>query len=111
MRLIGRVKHLISAWRRAPRRLRLLVGVAALSVSVAPASVDAQEPQFPQKAPIANVCTTNSGWCPLQAQRPIASGTPCQCFVPPNTVLSGIAIFWPYQHPVSPYLNPHERYR
>ena len=31
----------------------------------------------------------------------------CYCFVPPSTWLPGSARYWPYEGPVSPYLNPH----
>ena len=33
---------------------------------------------------------------------------PGGAFVPPGTWLRGLARYWPYEGPVSPYLNPHQ---
>ncbi|HXH81740.1 MAG TPA: hypothetical protein VNN07_02310, partial [Candidatus Tectomicrobia bacterium] len=56
--------------------------------------------------PPATICSTAWGWCPIGVVA--APGAACSCFVPPATVLPGVARYWPYQGPVSPYLNPHE---
>jgi hypothetical protein len=57
-------------------------------------------------APLATICSTDYGWCPIQAMT--APGGSCYCFVPPSTWLPGLARYWIYQGPVSPYLNPHQ---
>ena len=74
--------------------------VVAQNFAPAPPSVPR-----PSAAP-ATICSTDYGWCPIQAIA--AAGGSCYCFVPPNTWLPGVARFWPYQGPVSPYLNPHQ---
>jgi len=56
-------------------------------------------------APAATICSTEWGWCPLQAVA--APGGACYCYVPPSSWLPGLARYWPYEGPVSPYLNPH----
>lgn len=55
--------------------------------------------------PPATICSTAWGWCPVGAV--LGAGARCHCFVPPGTYLPGLARYWPYQGPVSPYLNPH----
>jgi hypothetical protein len=55
--------------------------------------------------PQATICSTDYGWCPIQTVAVPGSG--CYCFVPPGTWLPGLARYWPYTGPVSPYLNPH----
>jgi|SRR6185503_12562570 hypothetical protein len=57
-------------------------------------------------APSATICSTDYGWCPIQAVAP--AGGFCYCFVPPSTWLPGLARHWRYEGPVSPYLNPHQ---
>jgi hypothetical protein len=57
-------------------------------------------------APQATICSTDYGWCPIQTVA--VAGGRCHCFVPPATWLPGLARYWPYQGPVSPYLNPHQ---
>lgn len=60
----------------------------------------------PRPAPAAaTICSTEWGWCPLQIVA--APGGACYCYVPPSTWLPGLARYWPYEGPVSPYLNPH----
>jgi hypothetical protein len=81
--------------------LVLAVSTLATAQNFAP-----QPPPVPRPAgPQATICSTDWGWCPLQA---VASpGGGCYCFVPPSTWLAGSARYWPYEGPVSPYLNPH----
>ena len=55
--------------------------------------------------PVATICSTDWGWCPIQTV--VTAGGGCFCFVPPSTWLAGSARYWPYEGPVSPYLNPH----
>lgn len=62
-------------------------------------------PPRPRDTPRATICSTAEGWCPLKAVA--APGTPCECFIPPDTRLAGVARFFLYEEPVSPYLNPH----
>jgi len=87
----------------------LFVAVLAL---VAPTPVLAQNfaPQPPPVvrpgSPAATICSTDYGWCPIQTVT--TGGGFCYCFVPPNTWLPGLARYWPYEGPVSPYLNPHQ---
>jgi hypothetical protein len=57
-------------------------------------------------APAATICSTDYGWCPIQTVT--LGGGFCYCFVPPSTWLPGLARYWPYEGPVSPYLNPHQ---
>ena len=59
----------------------------------------------PPDTPMATICSTSEGWCPLKAVA--LPGTPCECFVPPDIRLPGVARFFLYEEPVSPYLNPH----
>jgi hypothetical protein len=93
-------------WPRRAGVVALLVvaglagGSAARAQNFAP-----PPPPSPPAGPTANICNTHWGWCPLAAVA--MPGTPCQCFVPPATALPGVANYWPYQGPVSPYLNPH----
>jgi hypothetical protein len=90
------------------RRVLLAVLVLALAAPTAAQNFAPQPaPVVPRAtAPPANICSTDHGWCPLQAVG--APGSPCHCFVPPATWLRGLARYWPYQGPVSPYLNPHQ---
>jgi hypothetical protein len=90
--------------------LRLLFAVALALVAVGPAAAQNFAPQPPQRprfggAPQANICSTDYGWCPIQVVA--LAGGQCYCFVPPNTWLLGLARNFPYEGPVSPYLNPH----
>jgi hypothetical protein len=82
--------------------LVLALGSAALAQNFAPPPAAA--PPRPA-GPAATICSTDWGWCPLQAVAPPGGG--CYCYVPPSTWLPGIARYWPYEGPVSPYLNPH----
>ena len=59
----------------------------------------------PPDTPMATICSTSEGWCPLKAV--VLPGTPCECFVPPDIRIPGVARFFLYEEPVSPYLNPH----
>ena len=81
----------------------LLVALAApaQAQNFAPAPPPVQKPGAAQ----ATICSTEHGWCPLQVVA--TPGGMCYCFVPPNTWLAGSARYWPYEGPVSPYLNPH----
>lgn len=54
---------------------------------------------------MARICSTDEGWCPIKPV--VLPGTPCECFVPPDTRIPGVARFFLYEEPVSPYLNPH----
>jgi hypothetical protein len=88
----------------------LLVTVIALA-AVGPAAAQNFAPHPPPPvvrpgAPAATICSTDYGWCPLQAVA--APGGYCYCYVPPSTYLPGLARYWPYEGPVSPYLNPHQ---
>jgi hypothetical protein len=87
----------------------LLAAVLALVVA-SPAGAQNFAPQPPPVArpgaPAATICSTDHGWCPIQTVT-LAGGF-CYCFVPPSTWLPGLARYWPYQGPVSPYLNPHQ---
>jgi len=79
-------------------------------LAVAPASAQNFAPPPPPvarpTAPAATICSTDYGWCPIQTVT--LGGGQCYCFVPPNTWLRGLARYWPYEGPVSPYLNPHQ---
>jgi hypothetical protein len=84
--------------------LALLLAVASVATAQNFAPPPAAPPARPG-APAATICSTEWGWCPLQAVS--APGGGCYCHVPPSTWLPGIARYWPYEGPVSPYLNPH----
>ena len=62
-------------------------------------------PPAPSETPMATICSTPEGWCRIRSF--VAPGTPCECSVPPDRRLPGVARFFLYQEPVSPYLNPH----
>ena len=87
----------------------LLVAVLALAVAT-PVLAQNFAPQPPPVvrpgSPAATICSTDYGWCPIQTVT--TGGGFCYCFVPPNTWLPGLARYWPYEGPVSPYLNPHQ---
>jgi len=88
---------------------RALVSVLLLLLGASPALAQNFAPQPPPVkrpgAPAATICSTDYGWCPIQA---VATGGGfCYCFVPPGTWIPGSARYWPYEGPVSPYLNPH----
>ena len=83
----------------------MAVAVVLAIVSVPTAENFAAPPAAPPSSPPATICSTDWGWCPLQVVMP--AGGACYCFVPPGTWLPGSARYWPYQGPVSPYLNPH----
>jgi hypothetical protein len=90
--------------------LRLLFGLALALAAVAPAEAQnfaprPPPPRAPAGAPAATICSTDWGWCPMQAVA--TPGGFCFCFVPPNYRLPGLARYFPYEGPVSPYLNPH----
>ena len=59
----------------------------------------------PPDTPMATICSTDEGWCPIKPV--VLPGTPCECFIPPDTRIPGVARFFLYEEPVSPYLNPH----
>ncbi|HEU4368531.1 MAG TPA: hypothetical protein VFV05_09940 [Methylomirabilota bacterium] len=82
--------------------LALAVATPALAQNFAP-----RPPPAPPRASsaMATICNTEWGWCPVQTI--VAPGGSCYCFVPPATWLPGSARYFPYQGPVSPYLNPH----
>ena len=89
---------------------RLLMAVLLLlaAASLAGAQNFAPQPPPPPKrpaGPAATICSTDYGWCPIQIV--VTPGGACYCFVPPNSWLPGSARYWPYEGPVSPYLNPH----
>ena len=81
--------------------LVLAVGTPATAQNFAPQPAPVPRPAGPQ----ATICSTDYGWCPLQIVA--TPGGACYCFVPPSTWLAGSARYWPYEGPVSPYLNPH----
>jgi hypothetical protein len=88
---------------------RVVVTLVVVLTTVLPASAQNFAPTPPARSapggPPATICSTDHGWCPLQAVVP--PGGACYCFVPPSTWLSGSARYWPYEGRVSPYLNPH----
>ena len=82
--------------------LLLLLGASpALAQNFAPRPPPVVRPGSPQ----ATICSTDYGWCPIQ--NVTTGGGFCYCFVPPATWIPGSARYWPYEGPVSPYLNPH----
>jgi hypothetical protein len=81
--------------------LLALVAGPALAQNFAPAP----PPRPRATAPAATICSTDWGWCPIQTVA--VPGGACACFVPPSTWLPGVARYFPYRGPVSPYLNPH----
>jgi hypothetical protein len=81
--------------------LVLLAASAALAQNFAPPVAPPPRPG----APAATICSTDWGWCPVQTV--VTPGGFCWCYVPPSTWLPGSARYWPYEGPVSPYLNPH----
>jgi anaerobic selenocysteine-containing dehydrogenase len=90
-------------------RGRLTALLVALALA-APAGAQNFAPAPPAPAPapgtpVATICSAEPGWCPLRAV--VAPGGPCYCFVPPSTWIPGVARYFPYEGPVSPYLNPH----
>lgn len=88
------------------QRLAMAIALVLAIVSLSTAENFAAPPAAPSTgSPPATICSTEWGWCPLQVVVP--PGGACYCFVPPSTWLSGLARYWPYQGPVSPYLNPH----
>ena len=78
----------------------LVPGAGAQNFAPAP-------PPLPKRpaGPAATICSTDWGWCPIRIVA--TAGGVCYCFVPPSTWLPGSARYWPYEGPVSPYLNPH----
>jgi len=112
---------------RAARVAVFALSVAILGVAVGPS--DAQRTSEPQRPPegqrpprgqppppplpgqqIATICSNDAGWCPL-LDVVIAVGTPCQCYVPGQGYVGGVARYFNYamypDRPVSPYFNPH----
>ena len=89
------------------RRLVIALAVVlALSTLATAQNFAPPPPAAPRPAgPQATICSTEWGWCPLQIVATPGGG--CYCFVPPATWLTGSARYWPYEGPVSPYLNPH----
>jgi hypothetical protein len=90
------------------RRLAMALVLLLLAASLAGAQnfAPAPPPGPPRPAgPAATICSTDYGWCPIQIVA--TPGGTCYCFVPPSTWLPGSARYWPYEGPVSPYLNPH----
>jgi hypothetical protein len=89
--------------RRVVTALALVLAVSTLATAqnFAPQPAPAPRPAGPQ----ATICSTDWGWCPLQIVA--TPGGACYCFVPPGSWLAGSARYWPYEGPVSPYLNPH----
>jgi hypothetical protein len=89
---------------------RALLALLIVLLVAGPAPAQNFAPQPPPVvrpgSPAATICSTDYGWCPLQAVA--AAGGFCYCFVPPGTWLQGLARYWPYEGPVSPYLNPHQ---
>jgi hypothetical protein len=90
---------------------RAVIAVALSLAVVAPALAQnfapAQPPAIARPgASVATICSTDYGWCPIQGV--VLPGGHCHCFVPPNTWLPGLGRYWPYEGPVSPYLNPHQ---
>jgi hypothetical protein len=91
---------------------RWLIALALALAVAAPARAQNFAPQPPPPppnpavaGPAANICSTQWGWCPIrQVATPGGYGT---CVVPPSTTLPGVARYYPYRGPVSPYLNPH----
>lgn len=59
----------------------------------------------PPDTPMATICSTDEGWCPIKPV--VLPGTPCECFLPPDIRLPDAARFFLDEGPVSPYLNPH----
>jgi hypothetical protein len=82
--------------------LTLAIAAPALAQNFAPSGPP--PPRMPSSAP-ATICSTAWGWCPVQAV--VTPGGACYCFVPPSTWLPGSGRYFPYEGPVSPYLNPH----
>jgi hypothetical protein len=89
------------------RRIVMAVVLLLVSASLAGAQNFAPQPPAPRRpaGPAATICSTDYGWCPIQTV--VTAGGGCFCFVPPSTWLAGSARYWPYEGPVSPYLNPH----
>jgi hypothetical protein len=81
--------------------LTLAAAAPALAQNFAPAP----PPRPRVSGPQATICSTDWGWCPMHTVATPGGG--CYCFVPPSTWLQGSARYYPYQGPVSPYLNPH----
>jgi len=88
---------------------RIAMAVALMLALVSPGAAQNFAPQPPPAprpgGPAATICSTDWGWCPIQTV--VLPGGGCYCFVPPSTWLAGSARYWPYEGPVSPYLNPH----
>ena len=89
---------------------RLALAVLLLLAAAPLAGAQNFAPQPPPRprapaGPAATICSTDYGWCPIQTV--VTPGGACYCFVPPRTWLAGSARYWPYEGPVSPYLNPH----
>jgi hypothetical protein len=89
------------------RRLAMALALVLALGSLAAAQNFAPQPPPPPRpgGPAATICSTDWGWCPIQTVATAGGG--CYCFVPPGTWLAGSARYWPYEGPVSPYLNPH----
>lgn len=90
--------------------LRALIAAGLALAAAGPAVAQNFAPQPPPRpapagAPVATICSTDWGWCPVQTV--VTPGGFCYCFVPPATWLPGSARYFPYTGPVSPYLNPH----
>lgn len=104
----------------------LLLTVAVLGLAIGPS--DAQRPPESERPPneqrrprasppplppaqVATICSNEAGWCPLPEGVVIVTGTPCQCFVPGQGYVDGVARYFNYamypDRPVSPYFNPH----
>jgi hypothetical protein len=89
------------------RLVSVALALLLVSVPAALAQNFAPQPAAPPRpgGPVATICSTDWGWCPIQTV--VTAGGTCWCFVPPTTWLPGSARYWPYTGPVSPYLNPH----
>jgi hypothetical protein len=75
---------------------------------LAASNAAAQQMQVPVS--IANICSTQWGWCPLNPNIRVSVGFACQCVAYSGQVLPGVGRQFPYENygrPVSPYLNPH----
>ena len=87
----------------------MLIAAVLVLLAAAPAPAQNFAPQPPPRprpgTPVATICSTEWGWCPVQTV--VTPGGFCYCFVPPSTWLPGSARYFPYAGPVSPYLNPH----
>ena len=85
-----------------PIALVLTASVVATAVAATGAAVASTAPDTSSSSPLSaapsNVCVTEYGVCPVTPPG-TTRGAPCECLVPPATVVPGIAEYWVQEVP------------